>query len=887
MPPIDRLVYAVLLFAFPARIRREFGRDMADMFEQQLHMARAAGTRTADIWIQAIADALRHGLAERFTVVKHAAHGTLRATGRWRWWVHAFLKDVRYSLRILARRPAITLLAILTLALGIGFNTAIFSAVNAVLLRPLPYPDPDRIMALWEKRPAEGVFDNPASPADALDWIRMNETFEAMAAMTPAPLDLTGSGDPIRVFAGAVTPQFFEVFGTQPLLGRTFRPDDAVPGRHRVVLLDHGIWRERFGANAAVVGQMVSLSGVPHEVIGVLPETFDFPATTVRLWVPLVFAAGTEPSRTSHYLSVYGRIRRGITVEQARADMDRIGTQLLQQYPDANRGHSVHVTSMAAELKGPIRSPLLLLLSAVAFVLLIACVNVANLMLSQAAARRREMAVRAAVGAGRMRLAGQMFTESIVLGVLGGAAGLCVAWWAIAAVRQLAPVDTPVVGMAHFALEPRVLAFTFFLSLVAAVLFGLLPAWHLSRQNLNDTLKDGGRSPAGVKRKLRVALVVSEIALASLLLIAAGLTIRSFQSLLGTESGFRTEGVLTFDIALPAARYRTSDAQLAAFASIESRLRALPAVRVVGSTSHLPLADNDARRGVGIEGREPTPDTPTRAHVRAITNEYLNVMGITLKEGRAFGPADNPTAPDVVIVNETMGKRYWPGVSPIGKRVRLGGDTEWREVVGVAGDVRFWGLDRPVNPEMYLPQVQFPFPFQTFALRTEGPPSSLAAAAREQVRAVDPNLPLANIRTMREVAADSVSSRRAGMLLLSVFGVLALVLAAAGIYGVMSHLVALRTSEIGIRMTLGAEPASVMRLVLREGLWQAALGLVLGIAGAVLTMRTFRTLLYEVHPADPLTIVAVAALLLATAAAACIVPARRAMSVDPVQALRG
>jgi putative ABC transport system permease protein len=882
---LRRRLYSLLLLAFPRSVRREYGREMTELFESQLEDARQAGTSTFQVWSMAITDALRHGGALRAEPIRRALVAAAGSVRRWRWWMRAFFHDVRYTLRVVARRPAVTLLAILTLALGIGANTAIFSAVNAVLLRPLPYPQPDRVMMLFEKRPAEGAFDNPASPADALDWIAMNTTFDAMAAMTPAPVDLTGSGEPVRVSAGAVTPRFFDVFGTQPLFGRTFQSDDAIPGKHRVVVLGHSIWRERFGGNSSIVGQTVSLSGVPHVVIGVLPETFDFPDDTLRLWRPLSFATAT-PTRTLHYLNVYGRLKPHATLDQARADMERVGAQLLQQYPDANRGHGVHVNSMTAQLKGPIRSPLLLLLGAVAFVLLIACVNVSNLMLSQAAARRREMAVRAAVGAGRARLAGQMLTESIVLGLLGGAAGLLVARWAIAAVRNVAPVDTPLVGLQHFTLEPRVLVFTFVLSLAASVLFGAMPAWYLARQNLNDTLKDAGRSPASIRRRLRVALVVSEIALASLLLIAAGLTIRSFQSLLNTEAGFERDHVLTFAITLPVSRYRTPEAQVAAFRSIESRLQTLPGVRAVAATSHLPLAGGDSRRGVGIEGREPTPDTPTRAHVRAITNEYLNVMGIRLKQGRPFGPADTDDGSKVIIVNDTMARRYWPGTSPIGKRLQLGGETEWREVIGVANDVRFWGLDRPVNPEMYLPLGQYPTSFVTFALRTDTAPSSLTAAAREQIRAVDPDLPVADVQTMNDVAADSISSRRAGMLLLTVFGGLALILAVAGIYGVMAHLVALRTSEIGIRMTLGAQPSSIMGLVLREGLAQALAGLAIGMAGGVLVMRTFRAMLFEVNPADPITIAAVTVLLLAAATLACILPARRAMRVDPVEALR-
>ena len=887
MRPLDRHLYAVILVVFPKRVRREYGRDMEELFVAQLEDARRSGLRPAHIWRLALVDAVRHGGGQRLAPVQSAAKGLLRSAQRWRWWMRAIRQDVVYALRLLGRQPGATAVAVLTLALGIGANTAIFSAVDAVLLRPLPYPEPDRLMMLWEKRPAEGVIDNVVSPADFLDWAKMNTTFEAMAAVMTLSADLVGSGEPVRVFAGAVSAPFFEVLGARPMFGRTFRTDEVIPGNHRVVVVGHRLWQDRFGANRDIVGQTISLGGVPHEVIGVLAPTFEFPDDTLDLWLPMSFAAGAAPPRASHYLTVYGRLKPGTTIEQARSDMDRIGSQLEQQYGDTNRGHGVHVISMAEQLKGPIRSPLLLLLAAVGFVLLIACVNVANLLLARAAGRRREMAVRSAVGAGRSRLAGQMLTESVVLSLFGGTAGLLVAWWASRALRQLIPAELPLLGIEHIALEPRVLAFTFVLSALTGLCFGVLPAWQLSGQDVNESLKDGARTVGGLKKRLRGALVVTEIALASLLLVAAGLTMRSFQSLLNTNSGVEENGVLTFGISLPTSRYRAAEMRAATFARIEETLRSLPGVSAVGATSFLPLSGADARRGVGIEGREPPPDTPTRAHPRAVTVDYFRAMGIRVKEGRAFSTADRLDAPPVVIVNETMARRYWPGASPIGRRVILNGDDQpWREVVGIIADVRHWGLESPVNPEMYFPQAQFPFQALTFVVRASSDPASLTASARARIRAIDPDLPLSNVSTMTEVAAESVATRRSGMLLLSMFGLLALTLSAAGVYGVMSHMVALRRSEIGIRMTLGARPSGVMGLVLKEGMGEAAAGLAIGAVGGVLVMRTFRSLLFEVHPADPLTIAAVALLLLGTAALACIVPARRAMRVDPVQALR-
>ena len=881
---VTERAYRLLLLAFPRSVRSEFGDDMAAMFATQLAEATRQRRSRARLWVRAAADAAASGIRERLAATREPRPPRQL---RVRWFMHAFLQDLKYGARVLVRQPGVTIVAVLTLALGIGANSAIFSAVNAVLLRPLPYDQPDRLVTLWEKRPAEGVLDNVVAPADFVDWTKMATSFERMAAMTWVPGDLTGAGDPVRLTVGAVSPAFFDVFGVTPMLGRTFRAEEAFTGKHRVVILGHALWTSRFGQDRSIVGRQLSLNGVPHEVVGVLPETFEFPDDTIDVWAPVPLEGGSAPlPRANHQFQVFARLKPGVTLEQARADMDRVGKILEQQYPDTNRGHGAWAASLEDRLKTPVRKSLLLLLGAVAFVLLIACVNVANILLAKAAGRRREMAVRAAVGAGRSRLAGQMLTESLLLATIGGLAGLLVAWWGMALLRQLAPEGVPLVGLSHLRLEPRVIAFTALLSLATGVLFGFLPAWHLAGQDVNVSLKDGGRSPAGVRRGLRVALVVSEIALASLLLVSAGLTLRSFQSVLNLEAGFSTTGTLTASVALPAARYPNTEAVLLAFAQLEEKLRALPGVIKVGGTSHLPLGGRDSRRGVGIEGRAPTPDTPTRAHPRSITPGYFDAMNITLRSGRPFTPGDHASAPKVAIVNDTMARRYWPGTSPIGKRIRLGGIDEWISVVGVVADVKHWGLEANVNPELYLPEPQYVSLAMTFVLRAAGDPASLAAAVRERVRTVDPDLPVSDLRTMQDVASGSVAARRGGMLLLGVFGLLALVLAAAGIHGVMSHLIALRTAEIGVRMTLGASPAGVMGLILREGALQAAAGLAIGLTGGVLLMRTFRTMLFGVAPADPLTLSTVAAVLFTTALAACAVPARKAMRIDPVAALR-
>ena len=892
MRRVEILFYRLLLLAFPRRVRREFGDDMLRLFEDQVADAKRRGHSAVRIWVAATLDALRHGVSERWSggLRLRAARGGglgLRSALRGGGWMHAFWQDVRYALRLSIAQPGITLLAVITLALGIGANTAIFSAVNAVLLRPLPYPDADRLVMLFEKRAREGVVDAPVAPADFLDWESRQQSFDAIAGMSVGAADLTGGGEPVRLFGGLVSPRFFDVLGVMPALGRTFRPEEATFGQHRVVILGDALWRRRFGADPSVIGRKIVINQVPWEVIGVLPASFEFPDRELELWTPLALVGAPQaPSRTIHYLSVYGRLKQDVTLDRARVDMDRIGAALGEEYPEANQNHGAYVTLLRDELKGPIRESLLALLGAVAFVLLIGCVNVANLLLARAAARRREIAVRMAVGAGRWRIVGQSLTESVLLAVAGGIAALAVATWGIALLRQITPRDVPLLGADRMQLDGTVLTFTFVLSLVTGLVFGILPAWQLAKSDVNESLKDGSRTAPGIRKGVRKALVVSEIALASLLLVCAGLTLRSFQTVLSTDTGINTEGLLTAFVTLPAAKYPMDAQRIAAYDEIERRMASLPGVRSVGGTSHLPLSGMDSRNGVEIEGREPTPDTPTRAHIRAVTLDYFRTVGMRVIEGRNFTTADHSESPFVALINETMARRYWPHQSPLGKRFRMTGRQAWREVIGIVSDVRHWGFDRAVNPEMYLPQKQMVWSGLTFVLATDTDPVTLTAAVRNELKAVDPDLPLSNVRTMEEVAAQSVATRRSSMLLLAVFGALALVLAAAGIYAVMAQLVALRTSEIGVRMTLGANPSSVMGLVLREGALQTIAGLAIGLTGGVLVMRAFRSVLYQVSPWDPLTLVTVAVLLLATAILACLVPARRAMRVDPVQALR-
>jgi putative ABC transport system permease protein len=878
----DRL-YRLLLLALPRSVRQAYGDEMRASFREQ--RKRAHGLAAFRLWYRAAADAIATGITERLTgeadLFEQHVNSQRGSVMR------AFLSDSRYALRVFARQPGPTLLAVVTLAVAISANTAIFSAIDALVVRPLPYRDPGSLVLVTEKRPAEGVLDNVVSPADFFDWARLNSAFESIGAITPTSADLIGRGEPVRLGSGAVSPLFFQTLGVQPALGRLFLADDGKPGAPRVAILAHQLWTTRFGSDPQIVGRAISLSGVPFEVVGVLPEDFESEDPEIQLWSPSPFAApGEAPSRVSHFLEVFARLKPGVTLDQARADMDRVGRQLEAAYPDANRGHGAWVTPLDDHFKDPLRGSLLLLMAAVGFVMLIACVNVANILLARAAGRRREMAVRAAVGAGRGRLARQMITEAILLGIAGGGSGVVLAWWLIGALRQLAPTDVPLVGLSRLGLDWRVLVFTAVLSLGTALLFGLVPALHLRAQDLSGSLKEGGgRSAGGVRQRVRVALVVGEIALASLLLVAAGLTIRSLQAVLHEPAGFRTDGALTANIALSARKYSTVSAELATFDDLERRFRALPGVRIVGATSMLPLSGRDGRRGVQIEGRAPTPDTPTRAHPRAVTPGYFQAMGITLVAGRPFTSADRDGAPLVAIVNETMARRYWPSASPVGKRIRRS-DSDWIEVVGVIHDVRHWGLAAPVNPEMYFPLSQYPSDYVTFVIATDSDAASLAGAVREQIREVDAELPTSEMQPLADVVAASVAARRSAMMLLAGFAGVALLLAVAGIYGVMSHLIALRTSEIGVRIALGATRSSLMALVLKEGAAQAAAGLTIGLTAGAITMRVFQASLYGVTAFDPLTLTSVAVVLLSAALVACAVPARRAMRVDPLTTLR-
>ncbi len=797
--------------------------------------------------------------------------------------------DLRYAFRLLLKQPAVTGMMLLTLGLGIGANTAVFSVIHAVLLRALPYPEPDQLAMVYEKRAAEGVMNNSVSPADYLDWARLNQSFSSIASYNEGTADLTGAGEPVQLARGSVTAAFFDVLGVRAAHGRTFAPGEDTLGRHRVAVLGHAIWQQRFGGDPSVVGKSIMLNGVPHDVIGVLPQDFESPTAPMDLWVPMPLQTDAEPPpRASHFLSVYARMKPGVRLEAARSEMDTIGKQLEAQYPNESRGHGAHVVALRDEIVGPVRRGLIVLATAVTFVLLIACTNVANLLLARSASRRRELAIRAAVGAARSRLLRQSLTESVVLALASGVLGLGVAYLLLQLLVAQTPPALRGVGLDRAALDLTVLGFTLAVCVLTGVVAGLLPAWLVSREDPNQPLRETGRAPASLRKSIRLSLVVAEVSLTSLLLVGAGLLLRSFERVLSQPAGIETDNRLTATVTMPRTRYPDADALRRGRVEIETRLRSMPGVDGVGATPFLPLTPQDARGGVTIEGyQRGETDPPTRAHLRNVTPGYFDAIGIRLAQGRSFTDRDTATAPPIVVINETMAHRYWPAQSPLGRRVRFNGDNEaWREVVGVIKDVRHWGLDRDVNPEMYLPFEQQPSPTLTFVVHAGIPPTALIPEITRLVHEVDANLPLGATRTMDEVAARSVAARQWSALLLGLFALLALALAGVGIYGVMAQLVSTRTGEIGIRLTLGARPGEVLRQIVGEGVLYTLAGVSLGLAVSLAAMRGLQALLFEVRPTDPLTLGLVAITLVLVAAAACLGPALRAMRIDPVQALR-
>ena len=802
--------------------------------------------------------------------------------------------DIQYALRSIAKKPLFYAIVIVTLALGIGVNAAIFTVVNAVLLQPLPYPEPDRLMMVWTYNPRQGFDKDVGTYPNFEDWRSASATFERMSAYFGANATLTGAGDPTQLRGARVTHEFFETMGVAPGHGRGFAPENGQPGGERVVVLSHGLWTGRFGADPTIVGRQIVLNGLSHEVVGVMPAAFAHPADA-EFWMPLAPVGGLRElftARGSYWLTIVGRLKAGVTQTAAQAEMDAIAGRLERQYP-ANAGIGIRLVPMHQELVGDVRWPLLILLGAVSFVLLIACANVANLLLTRAASRNRELAIRTALGAGRSRLLRQLLTESLVLALLGGIVGVVLAAWSTDVLRSLAPAALP--RLANVAIDGYVLAYAAGASLLTSLLFGIIPALHASRRESSVYLKEGGRTGAdgAMGRRLRSALAVAELAIALVLLVGAGLLIRSFIALTSEDPGFATTGVLTLRLQLPPAKYQEPARVTAFYEGLIERLGALPGVQGAAAGSSLLLSRLPGSASINIEGRPPLPPDAQNIPVPydSVTPEYFSTLQIPLRRGRMFTSADGPETQEVVIVNESFVRRFFPGEDPLGRRVTFGStegpDARWQTIVGVVADTKRGGFEREPWAEVYFPFRQAPESRAFAFLRTNGDPTMLVSAARAAVWSIDRDQAIGAIRTVPELLAQQEANRRFTTLLLGIFAALALVLAMIGIYGVMAYSTAQRTQEIGIRMALGADRGSVLRMILAGGLRIAAAGLAIGVLGALALTQVLSGLLFGVTARDPLTFVVVPAALLVVSLAACWIPARRAMRVEPVIALRG
>jgi len=808
-------------------------------------------------------------------------------------------QDLRYAGRILLKKPGFTFIAVVTLALGTGANTAIFSLVNTVLLKPLAFSEPERLMLVWEDASAIGFPMSDVAPANYVDWKAQQSTLEDMAALNWKDLNLTGDGDSERLIAHGVNANFFPLLGVQPALGRNFSADEDKPGAPKVAILGHGLWQRRYGGEPGVVGKDILLNGEEYSVVGVMPAGFQFLQGDVGVWVPIALNQYQLADRDNHYITVVARAKPGVSIEQAQTDIQRINERIAHDHPDDARNLKSTVVSLREQIAGKVRQPLIVLLVAVGIVVLIACANIASLLLSRAAGRRKEIAIRTALGASRARIMRQLLTESTLLAIAGGALGMLVALWSFTFLKQLIP-DGMLLS-SSLKIDLVVLAYATGVSLFAGIIFGLAPALQASRIDLNKALKQGGsRSTGGAGgHKLRGAFVVAEVALALVLLIGAGLMIRTVFNLRGQYSIFQPEKLLTLRTTLADIKYRDLSQyvakehvrRLAFNQQVLERVGALPDVVSVAYTTSVPLGWKGGATGFIIEGRQSDGGPSPNAIHRQVSASYFQTIGIGLRQGRYFTDSDNEQSAPVAIVNETLARSYWPNEDAVGKRFKLGvPNAPWLTIVGVVADVRQMGMDIPVKSEMYIPYRQISthpwYGPRDLVVRTTGDPMRLVPAIREVVRAADPDQPISSVATMEERLTSETGSRRLGMILLSAYAGLALLLASLGIYGVLSYLVAQQTAELGVRMALGATQSDIIALVMKKGMSWTLLGVGIGAAAALGLTRLMKSLLFGVGAADPLTFVSIVALLLIVAFLACYLPARRATRVDPIVALR-
>ena len=797
--------------------------------------------------------------------------------------------DIRYAIRNLLRRPAFTIIAVVTLALGIGANTAMFSAVNALLLKPLPFPELDRVVAIWDRMPSRGVVHNEVTMANYLDWKAQNQSFEHLSLYRWGNANITGIDPPERIQGFLVTANFLDTLGMKPIMGRNFFAEENQPGKDAVAIIAHSFWQRRFGGHPNIINKTITVNGFVYTIVGVMPERFNFPKGG-EIYAPLEMTPEVVKNRSSHEYYVIGRLKPGVSIESAQADMDSITARLEQQFPKTNTGWGATVFPIVADTVRGYDTPIWVMMAVVGFVLLIACANVANLMLARATGRRKEIALRAALGASRWRIIRQLLTESVIVALVGGALGVLVGFWGIDALRVSNPGDaaTFAPGWHKLGINLPVLAFTVGLSFFCGIVFGLAPALQFSKPNLNDSLKEGSRQTSGNSHRLRSSLVVFEVALSLMLLVGAGLAARTFLSLLRTDPGFNPDNLITMTLVLPL-KYKEEPQRAAFFSDLVQRVKAYPGVESAAVVNYLPLGGSNSSDHYLIEGvPEPVPGQENEGRYRVSSPDYFRTMGISLIEGRGFTDQDKAGAAPVVIVNETLARKHWPGEEAVGKRIRFYGPPErspWMEIVGVIEDVKH-ELNLPVTPEYYLPHAQDSWRAMTLVARTNVDPATLAAGVRQQAWSIDKDQPVFGVRTMQEVRSMSITVYSFSSVMLAVFAVIALLLATGGIYGVMAFAVTQRTQEIGIRMALGARAVDVLKLVVKHGMKLALIGIVLGLVGSWALTRFMKNLLVGVESTDLLTFSIVSAVLLLAAFIACYLPARRATKVDPLEALR-
>ena len=803
--------------------------------------------------------------------------------------IQILLRDFRYAVRLLWKHPGFTVVAVATLALGIGANTAIFSVVNTVLLSPLPYEEADRIVVVWESQVIANLNQQPVALPNFENWKEQNHVFEQLAALRSTTFNLTNDGETERVTGARVSTSFCSLLRLKPILGRDFLDEDGKQGAASVALISYGLWRGRYGADPKLIGKAIQVDGNPYTVVGVLPPELSYPTPDTVLFVPLI-PQPQEMVRANHFVQVLGRLRPGVTLAEASAEMETIATRLEREYPATNTGYRVQLVPLYEQLVRKIRPALLVLLGVVGCVLLIACANVANLLLARASGRSMELAIRAALGASRWQLVRQLLTESILLSLCGGLLGFFLALWGVPILMRLSSDSIPRVE--EIGVSYHVLGFTVLISLVTGILFGILPAWHSSSKKMTDVLREGRRGSTGgqLQRGVLNLLVILEVALALVLLVGAGLMIRSFISIRQVPLGYDPKGILTAGIGLSPIKYPELQQQAVFYQDLLARLKTVPGVVSVAAISKRPVT-GFATSGFTIQGRPVAQGHAPSADYRVISPQYFQTMGIPLLSGRDFTLRDDKEMPDAVVINKVMAERFWPGDDPLGKRIQLAAETtRWREVVGVVGNEKLSGLDTETGPAIYvpLPQNTFPNAIRSVVLivRSSGEPMNLASAIQKEVRAMDQEQALFQVRPLEELIDSSLSQRRFNSLLMVIFALLAGLLAAVGIYGVIAYSVTQRTHEIGVRLALGAQPFDVLKMILVQGIKLTLIGIVAGVLASLALTRVLSTLLYGVRATDPLTFLLIPLLLMAVALLASYLPARRATRVDPCVALR-